>query len=63
MNDLYYNRKTLKPFIHAEHKKSPYTTSQLHTDQTNNKLYLYEKTNTTTNIIMFRMLPKLFTLL
>lgn len=46
-----------------EHKKSPYPTSQLHTDQTNNKLYLYEKTNTTTNIIMFRMLPKLFTLL
>lgn len=43
---------------HIEHgigyirnKKSPYPTSQLHTDQTNNKLYLYEKTNTT-NLIM-----------
>lgn len=31
--------------------KNPYITSQLHTDQTNNKLYLYEKTNTTNIII------------
>lgn len=32
--------------------KNPYPTSQLHTGQTNNKLYLYEKTNTT-NLIVF----------
>ena len=32
-------------------KKNPYITSQSHTDQTNNKLYLYEKTNTTSSII------------
>ena len=41
------NKMLLKPFIYAKYKKSPYPTSQLHTDQTNNKLYLYEKTNTT----------------
>ena len=33
-------------------KKNPYQTSQPDTDQTNNKLYLYEKTNTT-NLIQF----------
>lgn len=31
--------------------KNPYPTSQLHTGQTNNKLYLYEKTNTTNKLL------------
>ena len=37
-------------------KKNPYQTSQPDTDQTNNKLYLYEKTNTT-NLIQFGYFP------
>lgn len=31
--------------------KNPHPASQLHADQTNNKLYLYEKTNTTNKLL------------
>ena len=40
-----------KARFHTETNKNPHPASQLHADQTNNKLYLYEKTNTT-NLIM-----------
>ena len=41
----------LNTFIHAETNKNPHPASQLHADQTNNKLYLYEKTNTTNKLL------------
>ena len=31
--------------------KNPHPASQLHADQTNNKLYKYEKTNTTNKLL------------
>ena len=37
--------------FHAETNKNPHPASQLHADQTNNKLYLYEKTNTTNKLL------------
>lgn len=39
----------LNTFIHAETNKNPHPASQLHADQTNNKLYLYEKQILLTN--------------
>jgi len=41
----------LKARFHAETNKNPHPASQLHADQTNNKLYLYEKTNTTNKLL------------
>jgi hypothetical protein len=41
----------LNTFSHAEINKNPHPASQLHADQTNNKLYLYEKTNTTNKLL------------
>ena len=41
----------LNTFIHAKTNKNPHPASQLHADQTNNKLYLYEKTNTTNKLL------------
>ena len=42
----------MKARFHAETNKNPHPASQLHADQTNNKLYLYEKTNTTNLIVL-----------
>ena len=44
-----YERKS-KPKNKTENK-NPHPASQLHADQTNNKLYLYEKTNTTNKLL------------
>ena len=41
----------VKARFHAETNKNPHPASQLHADQTNNKLYLYEKTNTTNKLL------------
>ncbi len=40
-----------KARFHTETNKNPHPASQLHADQTNNKLYLYEKTNTTNKLL------------
>lgn len=37
--------------VYTETNKNPHPASQLHADQTNNKLYLYEKTNTTNKLL------------
>ena len=47
-NILYFS---INIWIHAETNKNPHPASQLHADQTNNKLYLYEKTNTTNKLL------------
>ena len=38
-------------------KKNPHPASQPHADQTNNKLYLYEKTNTTNKKLQMIIAP------
>ena len=43
--------------------KNPHPASQLHADQTNNKLYLYEKTNTTNKKLQMIIAPLLLSVL
>ena len=50
-NDKFSHLNSIESRFHAETNKNPHPASQLHADQTNNKLYLYEKTNTTNKLL------------